>query len=289
MSSVEVVPVANYHCVTGENPLWNERDGRIYWEDIETGRLFRADHRTLEHECFYQGERLGGFTFQADGTLLLFEVDRISKLEPESGRRTVLLEGIDSGMARFNDVIADPEGRVYAGTFGRDDASGGLFRVDLDGTVTPLWRGTLISNGMGFTGDLKHFYWTCTVPTRTIYVAEYDRASGSLTNRRPFYVAAESDGFPDGMAVDSADTIWTAHWDGHAVVRVGTNGQPLSRLELPVPKVSSVTFGGPELDTLYITTAGGQGLSAGPGADGTLYRASVGVRGRPAFRSRIRL
>ena len=68
-----VVAVANYQCQTGENPLWNVAENRIYWEDIDSGRLFRAEHQSLEHECFHQGPVIGGFTFQADGSLLLFE------------------------------------------------------------------------------------------------------------------------------------------------------------------------------------------------------------------------
>ena len=64
--SEPIEAVANYHCLLGENPLWNEREGRIYWLDIETGRLFRADHYSGEHECFYQGPVVGGFTFQED-------------------------------------------------------------------------------------------------------------------------------------------------------------------------------------------------------------------------------
>lgn len=89
MSPRDIVAVANYHCQLGENPLWNERDGKLYWEDIESGRLFRVAHDTLEHECFYQGEVVGGFTFQDDDTLLLFEADRIAVLDPSTGQRSI--------------------------------------------------------------------------------------------------------------------------------------------------------------------------------------------------------
>ena len=82
-----IEPVANYHCVTGENPLWRESEGRIYWEDIETGRLFRADGASGRHECFFHGAKVGGFTFQADGSLLLFEENRIACLQADGERR----------------------------------------------------------------------------------------------------------------------------------------------------------------------------------------------------------
>lgn len=281
-----LIAVANYHCVTGENPLWNSRENRIYWEDIDTGRLFRADHATLEHECFYQGDVIGGFTFQEDGTLLLFETDRIASLDPETGRRIVLTEGIDSDMARFNDVIADPHGRVFAGTIGRTEESGGLYRVDLDGSIRLLWKGTGIANGMGFTRDLRRFYWTSST-SRTIFVCDYERATGELLNRRVFHTAPDGEGTPDGLAVDMEDMLWSARWDGHSVVRISPTAEPVSRVELPVPRVSSVAFGGPQLDTLYITTAAGQhGTET---EEGTLYRMAAPTRGQREYRSRIKL
>ncbi len=279
-------PVANYRCVVGENPLWNERDGRLYWVDIDTGRLFRADHATGVHECFYRGEVIGGFTFQEDGTLLLFEADRIATLDPTTGARRVLREGIDPDMRRWNDVSADPEGRVYAGTIGRTDESGGLYRVDPDGSIRCLWKGTGIANGMGWSGDLARFYWTSTT-ARTIFVCDYDRATGALANRRPFHVGAASDGLPDGATVDADDHVWTARWGGGAVLRLAPDGTEVERIPMQVERTSSVAFGGPDLDTLYVTTARGRPDDGDASEDGTLYRVKVGVRGRTEFRSRI--
>jgi D-xylono/L-arabinono-1,4-lactonase len=277
--------VANYHCITGENPLWNPDDGRIYWEDIDAGRIFRADHRTLAHECFHEGPVVGGFTLQADGSLLLFEADRIALLGRD-GQRRVLTEGIDSDMARFNDVIADPEGRIFAGTIGKSNESGGLYRVDLDGTVRCLFKETGIANGMAFTGDARHFYWTCST-SRRIFRFAYDPAPGMLGEREVFHQATEPNDSPDGLTIDEHDRIWSARWGGSSVLRLGVDGEVVERVAMPVERVSSVAFGGPELDTLYITTAAG--APGGTGEDGTLYRTRVGVRGRLEYRSRIRV
>ncbi|HEY3497389.1 MAG TPA: SMP-30/gluconolactonase/LRE family protein, partial [Polyangiaceae bacterium] len=255
----------------------------IYWVDIDSGRLFRADHATLVHECFYRGPVIGGFTFQEDGSLLLFEANRIAVLEP-NGRRRVIADGIDPDMSRFNDVIADPEGRVYAGTIGKSLGSGGVYRVDRDAKVTCLWKGTGCANGMGFSHDLKQFLWTCST-RRFIERLDYDRASGALTNPARVYQAPEEEGIPDGMTLDNEDNLWTARWDGGSVLVIDRNGKLRDKLTIPVPRVSSATFGGPDLDHLYVTTA-----SLGePGEAGTLYRVKVPARGRPPFRSRIRL
>jgi sugar lactone lactonase YvrE len=283
---VSLEAVANYHCQVGENPRWNEREGRLYWVDIESGRLFRVDHATGEHECFHRNpDKIGGFTFQDDGSLLLLEVDRIAVLDPD-GKRRVIAEQIDSGMVRFNDAIADPEGRVFTGTIGKTDESGGLFRIDLDGSVQTLWRGTGCANGMGFSPDLRQFYWTCST-TYLIYVADYQRETGALSNRRVFHRAPREQGIPDGLTVDRSGRVWSARWDGGALLCLGADGGVLERAVLPVPQVSAAAFGGPELDTLYVTTAGGQVDDRGD--DGTLYRFKVAVPGTVEFRSRVRL
>jgi D-xylonolactonase len=278
-------PVANYHCVVGENPRWHETEGRLYWLDIETGRLFRVDHASGEHECFYRGPVVGGFTFQADGTLLLFEADRIVSLNQRLERR-VLIEGVDPDMARFNDCLADPEGRVFVGTIGKTKESGGLYRVDLDGGVECLWKGTGCANGMGFTRDLSHFYWTCST-TRTVDRCRYDRATGRLSKRTRFYDAPASEGTPDGLVLDDRDHLWSARWGGSAVLEMDPSGRIVGRVELPVERVSAAAFGGPELDTLYVTTAGGK--EGSDTEDGTLYRLRVNRRGKLEYRSRVRL
>lgn len=277
--------VANYHAVVGENPRWHQAEQRIYWLDIETGRLFRVDHESGEHECFYQGPVVGGFTFQEDGTLLLFEADRIVSLDKNLGRR-VIAEGIDPDMARFNDCIADPEGRVFAGTIGKTRESGGLYRVDRDGSVTCLWKGTGCANGMGFTGDLKHFYWTCST-TRTIDRSDYDRETGALTGRRRFYDADPSEGTPDGLTLDDNDRLYSARWGGASVLEIDPTGRAVGKLSFPVERVSAAAFGGPLLDTLYVTTAGGQEGSSSE--DGALYRLRLAARGKAEHRSRIQL
>ncbi len=284
---IDVVPLANYHCVTGENPLWHAEERRIYWEDIETGRLFRADPESGEHECFFRGDRVGGFTFQADGSLLLFEEDRIARLE-RTGERTVLVRGIDAAMVRFNDVIADPEGRVYAGTIGSSDDNGALFCVERDGSARLLWRGTGCANGMGFTPDGRGFYWTCST-TRRIYLADYDRATGSVSARRVVHAAAENEGTPDGLAVDSRGHLWSARWGGHAIHHLDATCQTIATVALPVANVSSITFGGPGLDEAFVTTAGGTGTAQG-GPEGTLFRVrGLGAVGQAEHRSKILL
>jgi D-xylonolactonase len=277
-----ITPLINEHCELGENPLWDS--GCLYWEDIMGGRIHRFHLETRTHSVIYRGERVGGFTLQDDGALLLFRVNDLALLHPNGGVEVVRTFS-DDGMERFNDVIADPEGRVFAGTIGRTASSGGLYRADRDGTITLLFRGTGCSNGMGFSPDLRTFYWTCST-RRRIYQFDYDRATGSLGGERLFYQATPQEGIPDGMTVDCNGHIWSARWDGFAVVHHAADGRVLETFSFPVAKVSSLCFGGPNLDQFFVTTAGGEPGSQS--ADGTVYQWSAGIQGPPEFRSGVR-
>lgn len=277
---------ARCRCQLGENPLWDERERAILWTDITVGALYRYLPSTGVHSRIYSGESVGGFTLQADGSLLLFQANRISQLDRD-GRVRLLRSDVDPGMKRFNDVIADPRGRVYAGTIGKDDLRGGLFRVDPDGSVRCLFRGTGCSNGMGFSPDERYFYWTCSTSSR-IFRFRYDPDSGEISDRTVWVSVPEAEGVPDGMTVDSQGFVWSARWDGHAVVRLDPLGREVERIAFPPAKVSSVTFGGPELDELYVTTA--QGDSEDPDSPaGDLYRLRVDATGTSPFRSHILL
>jgi D-xylonolactonase len=89
------------------------------------------------------------------------------------------------------------------------------------------------------------------------------------------------------MTVDAEGHVWSARWDGSALFHYSPGGEELARIPFPAKKVSSIAFGGPLYDTAYVTTAGGGNrVEEGPGA-GALFRVDLGVRGRPAFRSRL--
>ncbi len=287
--------IADYQCVVGEGPLWHPDEQRVYWTDIVTGRLFRYDPATGQHEQIYSGEQVGGFTIQADGALLLF-MERGKIATWRDGTLTTLIEEIPAERpTRFNDVIADPRGRVLCGTisprYGEDDAppvQARLYRLDPDLTLTVLLEGIGVSNGMGFTPDQTGLYYTDT-HTRDISLFDYDAETGAIANRRQFVLVPDGpdEGAPDGMTMDAEGCVWSARWGGGCLVRYAPDGRQLQRIAFPARKVSSAIFGGPDLTDLYGTTAGGhQNDVDGPGA-GALCRVRPGVRGVREFRSRI--
>lgn len=280
--------IADYACICGEGPLWHPQEQCVYWVDIPKGKLFRYYPATGRHEQCHEGEAIGGFTIQADGALLLFMARGAVRLWRAGRLTTVIPEIPDERETRFNDVIADPAGRVFCGTMPTKSRLGRLYRLDPDGTLTRLLDGVGCSNGLGFTPDRRQLYYTDT-PTHTIFRFDYDRATGAITNRRPFVTSPATEGGPDGMTVDADGCVWSARWDGACLVRYSPVGQELLRVPFPVKKVSSVIFGGPDYDELYVTTAGGDHRQTDGPLAGALFRLRLGVRGVPEFVSRIRV
>jgi D-xylonolactonase len=278
--------IADYACETGENPLWHPKEKRLYWTDIEGGRLFRYDPREQRHEQIYAGRPVGGFTFMAEGGLLLF-LDRGMIASWRDGMLTTLIDEIPAEReSRFNDVIADPAGRVFCGTMASPHAKGRLYRLDLDGTLNTVLEGVGCSNGMAFTLDRNGFYYTDSFAGE-IYLFDYDERDGSIGNRRVFARLPAAAGLPDGMTVDTEGRVWSALWDGGCIVRFDADGKIDERYAMPALKTTSLTFGGEGLRDLYITSAGGHDKAGEGPLAGGLFCMNMQVAGLPEFFSRI--
>lgn len=274
--------IANYHCKTGEGPLWHPEEELLYWLDIPDGELYSYDPETGAHELRHEGERVGGATIQENGDLLLFGEGGSIRTWSDGLGDTLVAEIPEDADSRFNDVIAGPEGRVYCGTMG-----GNLYCLDTDGRLRTLVEGMATPNGMGFTPDNEHLYVTET-SAQTIWRYDYDPETGDLSGREAFVDTTGRSGKPDGMTVDAEGYVWSARWNGWRVVRHDPDGAEVDRVDLPARKVSAITFGGPASGTAYVTTAGGEGDPAVEGeGSGGLYALDLGVSGTPAFRSAV--
>jgi D-xylonolactonase len=282
--------IAATACQTGENPLWHPDERAIYWTDIPGGILYRQAWGDSHYETVYSGDVVGGFTLQEDGALLLFGAGgKIQRLK--AGQLTTVLPNIVAELGtRFNDVIADPMGRVFCGTMPTKVRSGRLYRLDPDTTLTQAVDHIGISNGLGFTPDHTQLYYTDSDPARTIYRFSYDATTGALTNQENWKVFTEGDAVPDGLTVDAEGCIWSAQWDGGCVIRYTPDGQELTRIHVPgAVKVSNITFGGDDYSTMFLTTAGGDDKSSNGMNAGALFAVDAGVKGVPEFRSNIRV
>ncbi|MBP6506355.1 MAG: SMP-30/gluconolactonase/LRE family protein [Opitutaceae bacterium] len=272
-------------CQLGENPLWDAQRQTLFWTDIVAGELHAWHEPTAMTKRVYEGPTVGGFTLEADGALLLFRINDLARFNPETGECRPVRTFTDEGTERFNDVMADGAGRVYAGTIGRTKASGGLFRFDPDGSVHPLFRGTGVSNGMGISPDGQTFYWTCST-TNHIFAFDYDAATGNLSNRRIFYAAdTEDEGTCDGLCVDVNGTLWSARWDGHRIRQHAPDGKVLSEISVAASRVTSCCFGGADGKKLFITSARGE-TDPGYSSAGDVFVATMNTTGllRPVSR-----
>ena len=247
--------VVNYGCEVGEGPLWHPLEKCLYWSDIPQGRMFRYDPATGHHEKFYDGPVVGGFTIQADGSLLLFMEKGAIAMWRDSDLRYITdgLPGEEEN--RFNDVFADTRGRVFCGTMPMDtervsERRGTLYLLDTDTSVTPVLRNLGCSNGMGLTSDLKQLNFTDTM-------------------------------------VDAEGYVWSAQWGGACIIRYSPDGKEDRRIPFPTRQVSSAIFGGEDYHDLYVTTAGGQDKTANGEDAGALFRVNPGVKGVPEFHSRV--
>jgi len=292
--------LVDIECTTGEGPLWHPDEGVLYWCDIPEGRLYRYDPASDEHTLVYEdeAERLGGFTIQRDGSLLLFqEAGAVRRFNTESGVITTIVSpDPDRFHERFNDVVADPEGRVFAGIMPDTDRglSGQLYRLDADGTFELVVEACILPNGMGFTPDASAIYFvdTCEVDPAEpgyVYRYDYDRDTGAVSDPTVFYEADGVEGFPDGLTVDSKGHVWVAFWEGHALRRFRPDGTLDATVRFGPRKVSSITFGPDTYDTAYVTTACQEGRAAEGDGAGSVYTFDPGVTGRAEFRSAVQL
>lgn len=126
-------------------------------------------------------------------------------------------------------------------------------------------------------------YYACS-HAREIYAYDFDVADGAITNRRLFARFGEGEGVPDGATVDVDGGYWVAHFDGGRITCFTPTGVVDRVIEMPVPRPTSCSFGGPELDVLYVTSAAyglSQRAAAGAPASGNLFALRVGTHGLP--------
>jgi D-xylonolactonase len=282
--------IVDYANAVGEGPLWHPQDKKLYWADIPPGKIYRHDPALGKSELYFTGPTgIGGFTIQADGSLLCFTYNAgIGVIE--DGEWRWVNKGLANEQGRkFNDVIADPVGRVFAGTIVNDQGNGALYRMDLDGSLTQVETDIGISNGMGFSLDHKLMYYTDT-NTGRIDMFDYEVDSGEISNRRPFADASRGGLGPDGMTVDADGHIWSAQYGDSGVYRYAPDGSFERKIDVPMLKTTSIIFAGDALTDAYVTSAGGEDKAESGEYAGALFRldmSELGVKGVPEFPSRI--
>jgi D-xylonolactonase len=275
----------------GEAPVWDFRSGRLLWADIPADVVYALDPATGTKSVVSRGVNVSGIVLHAGGGLLLAGAGGLHVLEPDGRCRTLLTEHEGEALV-FNDILAAPGGRLYAGTIHWGDEMekpGRLYLVHADGRVEVVDEGIELANGLALSPEDRTLYFVDSA-ARIIYAYDVDPESGRLSGKRVFARVAVDHGIPDGLTTDADGFIWCACWYGGQVVRFDLAGRIERRLPLPALQVSSLAFGGPDFDELYVTSAAEPWPSrlapagwdaAAPDQGGALYRVRAGARGRP--------
>lgn len=288
MKLLTMVPSANR---LGEGPLWNERDGKLWWTDIQERRLHRLHPESGTVETFDLPERLGSFAFlpgHGSRIVAAFETGlAYYDIETKSVAWIARIETPGSGR-RFNDGRTDRQGRFWVGTMVEDAEragadTGALFCLERSGELVPHAVGVAISNSLCASPDGRILYFSDS-PKKVIFAFDLDPETGTISNKR-FFAEVER-GEPDGAVVDEEGCLWNAHWGAGEIVRYAPDGKELQTVKVPATQVSSLAFGGPDRKTLFVTSAR-DGMDAGalaqdPGA-GNLFVFEADVAGLPGM------
>lgn len=271
--------------VLGEGVIWDDRARVVWWTDIVGRKLWRLDPASGGAKHWDMPERLASFALcEADGWLLLALESRLAFFQPETGE-IAELHAVEKNLpTRSNDGASDRQGRFVFGTLhepeqGDKQPVGGFYRLDraLKLERLPL-PGVAISNSIAFSpaGDRMYF---CDSPTRKILCCDY---GDTLGEPRVFVDLAGIAGEPDGSTVDAEGALWNAQWGMHRVVRYLPDGTQDRIVDMPTSQPTKPAFGGPGLDTLFVSSAR-DGLSPAQLADdaqaGFLFSQVVGVTG----------
>jgi len=245
----------------GEGPHW---DGHVlYWVDIISKKLHRYNPENHHNETFQLEHYIGAVIPAEDGRLVVGLQNGIHLFDLETKGLTLIDDPEkDLPHNRFNDGKCDPSGRLYIGTMdvSAKKGMGSLYRVDLKGQLKKIISPVTISNGLAWSPDQKYMYYIDT-PTGEVSTYRYDQQTGDIVYKETAVQIPNGMGSPDGMTIDQEGMIWVAHWGGSRVTRWNPHsGKLLDEVHVPASNVTSCTFGGKDLDELYITTAR-QGLT----------------------------
>ena len=276
MRAEQVTDPVAYH---GEGPVWSERWGGLRWVDMLAGDVLSLAADGAIHRR-HVGRVAAALRPRRRGGAVI-GVERGFALEDADGTLAHLGELWTDDRVRMNEGGCDPDGRFYCGSMAYDQrpGAGALYRLDPDRSVRVVLDKVTVSNGLEWSPDGARAYYTDTA-THCISVFDYDGEAG-LTGRRLFVDLSAEGKRPDGLTVDAQGAVWVALSNGGAVRRYTPRGVLDEVVAVPARKVTACTFGGPDLDELFITTSR-EDLE--PGDDplaGSLFRAVVGVAGLP--------
>lgn len=255
--------VLKSNLLLGESPVWNSFDNSLYFVDIKNPSIHRLHFPSGCFESIAAPSEVGCIVFSQDGILIAAMQSGLAHVNFETSKYSYF-SSIDTDRLsnRPNDGKCDRAGRLWIASMDNQEnnPSGRLWCIS-HLTKPKIWDSNfVIGNGIDWSPDGKKMYFTDSV-NRSIFVYDYDLSNGSIKNKKIFATIPKGHGFPDGLTVDSEGYIWSAHWDGWRITRYAPNGAIDLFVEVPVPRPTSLAFGGSNLNRLFITSAS-YGLTA---------------------------
>ncbi|WP_078548607.1 SMP-30/gluconolactonase/LRE family protein [Litchfieldia alkalitelluris] len=250
--------VINEEATLGEGPFWDNKSNLLYWVDILEKRIYIYNPETKLNRQIQLESLVGAVVPRSKGGLILALEDGFHSMDPDSGKINKISDPESHLPAnRFNDGKCDAYGRFWAGTMKKDDPinEGALYCLDTSLKAEKKLDNIGISNGLAWSPDNRYFYFIDT-PTKKVVRYDYDLETGEIQNKIDIITIPKSQGMPDGMTIDSEGMLWIAHWGGARVSRWNpSTGEQVDSIVIPALNVTSCTFGGKELNELFITTA----------------------------------
>ena len=286
MINAEVVHSAA--AALGEGCVWSPLEDLLVWVDITGQAVHRFDHASGQPVSVWRyNESVGNAALRAGGGLALGLGNTVTLTDRVGAIVSVIELPGEPETNRANDGAVDPAGRLFQGTMSNTEPGSpvaALHRVDADRTARRVLSDVMISNGIGWSPDRSTMYYIDTLTFR-VDQFDYDPDTGEIEGRRPFVTFDGSSGGPDGMTVDADGCLWVAMFGGFGVQRFSPDGEQLETVVTPgAPQTTCCCFGGPDLDTLYITTAAASiaGVDTeGESNSGALFAADVDAVGLP--------
>jgi sugar lactone lactonase YvrE len=286
MSQLVVKNALTARARLGECPLWDARRQQLFWVDAYNHRLHQFDPATGQDHYFDVGEVVSAIALTESEQLLLALRDRLALFNLDTKAILPLCQFTFPDLdTRLNDGKCDPQGRFWIGSVSKAAGQAALYRYDLNSSLHVMETGLTISNGLGWSPDGGTFYLTDSAPHK-IYAYDFEAETGTLSNRRVLVDLSQEAVEPDGLAIDCQGNLWSALWNGWCIACFNPAGQEILRVPMPVQRPTSVTFGGPQLMDLYITSASvglsqteiQQGVTAGD-----LFHCSTATVGLPTL------
>jgi len=286
MSRIETL-ASGYGLIEG--PVWDDARGPLF-ADVVYGGVHALAPGGEVTTVFPHRRGIGGMAPHAAGGLVVGGRNIGFKAFAGGTTQTLLEPDKDRGLIGFNDLSTDAEGRVYVGSLAfrpvgheEEPRPAHLHLIDLDGSARVLADGILLTNGIGVSPDGK---WLYHADSRTQALWRYPKHGDGSLGERERFVEIAPPGIPDGIAVAEDGSVWIAVAYGKAVMRVSAAGELLERIEMPLPMVTSVCFGGADRRQLYVVS-GSRGTSSERA--GSVWRFRVDVPGLPIAPARVRL